>query len=31
MGNNDMKGEAGEILAVGQVCIEFEVEGDEIH
>ena len=23
-----MKGEAGEILAVGQVCIEFEVEGD---
>ena len=23
-----MKGEAGEILAVGQVCFEFEVEGD---
>ena len=23
-----MMGEAGEILAVGQVCIEFEVEGD---
>ena len=23
-----MKGEAGEILTVGQVCIEFEVEGD---